>query len=109
MQHDNFLDNRKDPPLADKLAARIIHETAYLPQQKSWIEQLKDMLSARPAQVAFAALCLVLLSVAVLSTDQVSSPTNTVQFAEVQGPSGYEEFATVFEQETLTFMVADLN
>lgn len=96
--------------MADRLAARIIHETAHMPQQKSWIERLQDMLAMRPAQAAFAALCLVLLSVAVFSIDtELSSLTNTVQVAEVQGPSGYEEFATVFEQETLTFMVADLN
>lgn len=107
MQHNNPLDNRQQPQSADSLAARIIHETAHLPQQKSWIEQLKDMIAVRPAQVAFASLCLVALSVLILSNgSEVNAP---MQMAEMQVEETYDDFATLYEEETLTFLVADLN
>lgn len=107
MQQDNFLGNRQEPPMADKLAARIIYETAHMPQQKSWIEQLKDLITMRPAQVAFAMLCLVALSVIILSnSSETSAP---MQVASMQNEDVYEDFVTLYEQETLTFLVADLN
>ena len=107
MQQDNFLGKRQEPPMADKLAARIIHETAHMSQQKSWIEQLKDMIAMRPAQVAFATLCLVALSIIILSnSNETSTP---IQMASMQNEDVYEDFVTLYEQETLTFLVADLN
>ena len=128
MQHDKdletILNKRMAPPSSHDLSARIIDETSRMPQSGSYWQRFMQLISTYPTRAALASVVAVMLVIAVLpDNDRTLSPAQIAQtstgermFAASEisdeqralNSTPYAEFQMTFEQETLTFMLADL-
>ena len=93
-RQDNFLDLRQSVPSAQRLAAKIVHETSTLPQQKSIFGRLQGFMAPKPV----LALGLAAFAALVIALSMQTGPTE-MPFEELQ------EFQEI---EMLTMLVNEL-
>lgn len=109
-----FLQMRQAPQTSDLLAARIIHQTADMPQsQPSFAMAGFHNFMRKPAVATAFAACLVVMigySLATPTVDMTGWDETPVTTAQVSHNDGaYDEFALMYDMQLSTVLMEDMN